>query len=206
MHGQARKTRKHELTAEQRERAMRRTMRMRELEEQRQRARPSIEEELEARRRGNPLLDAAQEKLDENQDEVKALTMMLNTMKVKSVLDVQVKEQDELKQQEEEDEKAWHAIELVQAREAARKEAAEREERRRLAEETRQMLLDQVAQREREKMLDQERREQEGQLMVHAIQKVRAAQPAALCARTTGAHLAAPPPAATSKLSATVRQ
>lgn len=150
-----------------------RKARIRAMEEQRETKRPSPEVELEARRRGNPIAEGARVRLEHNHDEVRTVKEKLNKMRAKTLLDEQMREKAEREREVQEEEDLWHGIMLEQLQENAQRFEQEQARKKREAAETRKHITEQLEEREHARILEAERREQEGQMMLNAIRKVR---------------------------------
>lgn len=139
-------------------------------------AKPTVEEEFGRRRRqqgAGRANEKALSMMDEQLDEVKTLKQQLNLMKVQNIREEQVGEKKLMLQREKEYDAGWDHIARVNL---ARKLDEQQEEMRQKKIHQRQYaqsLVDQVDDRRRQKVLDDERLEQE-KLQVKA--QIRAAQ------------------------------
>lgn len=147
--------------------------RMLRLEEEKKRRAPQLTEaEMLENEQNNVLLAHAKQAMDEELDDVKHMNQMMLYAKCVTIRDAQVKEKERRRKEEQEHEKRMdkameverlRTLQMYQEREQLR-QAEQRQGA--------QVIVQQITEREAERIRQQELREQEAQAMIHRIKEL----------------------------------
>lgn len=149
---------------------MRKT-KMRELEEEAKKHVPTISAELEAIEAANPMLKKVYDKMDSEADDVKTLRARLNRMKNETILGKQIKEKKELEEYQHQIDQAWDDEMEERRIDEIQKYRQGLEERKQKNAIFKVKIEDQLAERELERILEKERIEMEGEMMLEKIRQ-----------------------------------
>ncbi|XP_038065130.1 cilia- and flagella-associated protein 45-like [Patiria miniata] len=128
--------------------------------------------EEEAKQKAEYLLQKAKEQQEEQEDEIKHLNELILNAKCHAIRDAQILEKGQIKEERTDEEKRLDLMmEVERKRSLELQEEIERQKKEERYEGASQVLT-QIAQREEERLLDQERRDQEAQHMLKYLEKL----------------------------------
>ncbi|KAK9811804.1 hypothetical protein WJX72_010377 [[Myrmecia] bisecta] len=164
---------------EERAHANERKTMMLKMEEERKRREPPSETEALKKRADYAMLSRAEQMLQEERDEVKHMNQMVQYSKCVTIRDAQIDEKKHMMREEEEEERALDLAMEIDRIKAL--DAYEERERQRVVERKRgaEVLAEQIAERERERIRLEEIREQERLQMNREIERVKLEEMAA---------------------------
>ncbi|PIK54624.1 putative coiled-coil domain-containing protein [Apostichopus japonicus] len=149
-----------------------RKMEMQEFDRTRQKNEELNELELEAQQQSEYLLQKANEQQDEQEDEVKKINELMLNAKCHAIRDAQILEKVEIGQEYTEEEKRLDAMMEVERQKSLQLQEQLENERKHERYEGAAMILQQIAERREERLLDQQRKDQETSEMLSYLEKL----------------------------------
>lgn len=149
-----------------------RKMQMQEFDRTRQKNEELNELELEAQQQSEYLLQKAKEQQDEQEDEVKKINELLLNAKCHAIRDAQILEKQEISQEYLEEEKRLDAMMEVERQKSLQLQEQLENEAKHERYEGAAMILQQIADRREERLLEQQRKDQETAEMLSYLEKL----------------------------------
>ncbi|XP_054760160.1 cilia- and flagella-associated protein 45-like [Lytechinus pictus] len=145
---------------------------MQALDRKRQKNEKLSDLELEAKEQGEYLLAKAREQQEEQEDEIKHLNELMLNAKCHAIRDAQILEKGVIKEETTYEEKRLDAMMEVDRQKALQLQEEIEEQRKIERYEGKTMILTQISQREEERLLQQEKKDQEAQQMLKYLEKL----------------------------------
>jgi len=145
---------------------------MQALDRQRQKNEKLSDLEEEAKQQGEYLLAKATEQQEEQEDEIKHLNELILNAKCHAIRDAQILEKGHIKEETTDEEKRLDAMMEVERQRALLLQEEIEDQRKIERYEGKGMILNQISQREEERLLEQEKKDQEAQVMLKYLEKL----------------------------------
>ncbi|XP_072165777.1 cilia- and flagella-associated protein 45-like [Diadema setosum] len=147
-------------------------LQMQALDRKRQKNEKLSELEEEAKQQGEYLLAKAREQQEEQEDEIKHLNELILNAKCHAIRDAQILEKHQVKDEVSEEEKRLDAMMEIERQRALQLQEEIEAQRKAERYEGKTMILNQISQREEERLLEQEKKDQEAQQMLKYLEKL----------------------------------
>lgn len=149
-----------------------RKMKMQEMDRTRQQHEELNDLELEAQQQAEYLLQKAKEQRNEQEDEIKHLNELILNAKCHAIRDAQILEKDEITNEYSEEEKRLDAMMEIERQKSLTLQEQLENERKHERYEGAAMVLQQIAERREERLLDQQKKDQEAGQMRMYLEKL----------------------------------